>query len=379
MGTQEHYRILPLEMSITVISYTIGVGILSLPRALAQELGTTDGWISIILGGLIFMIFYTLYVRLQRSFPGQTLLQYLGQGPVGRWGARGLAILFIIYFITIMSILVRVMSVVIKMYLLDQTPAEVIVASMLLLSTYAVHKGMQGVIHLNLLFMPIILFVVLAILTVNLPGFKLEPLRPVLAEGILPVLLAVKLTFFAFLGVEILFFLMAYMQKSDLRALPFNLTVGVITLVYMLVTVFSYSIFSLDATHFITFPMLELAKEMEVPGGFVERLEALMMTVWIMTIFNTICISHYLIYSITKMELLSSKYAASTKIKEILPSVILFLAFIVAFIPNSLTETFTFGDWSGWLGGFNVLAGLLFGYLTLWLRKKRTKFWNKST
>ncbi|WP_025027597.1 GerAB/ArcD/ProY family transporter [Caldalkalibacillus mannanilyticus] len=378
MNTQGQYRILPLEISITVISFTIGVGILSLPRALAQELGTADGWISIILGGLLFMVLYTLYVRLQRSFPGQTLLQYLGQGPIGKWGVRGLAILFILYFITIMSILVRVMSVVINMYLLDQTPAEVIVASMLLLSTYAVHKGLQGVIHLNLLFMPIILFVVFSILTINLPGFKLEPLRPVLAEGIVPVLRGIKLTFFAFLGVEILFFLMAYMKKSDLRALPFNLTVGLITVIYVLVTVFSYSIFSLNATYFITFPMLELAKEMDVPGGFIERLEALMMTVWIMTIFNTICISHYLIYSIIKNELLSKTYATSTKTKELLPSVILFFAFIVAFIPNSLTETFTFGDWSGWLGGINVFAGLLFGYLTLWLRKKRTKFWNKS-
>ncbi|WP_025027598.1 GerAB/ArcD/ProY family transporter [Caldalkalibacillus mannanilyticus] len=371
MNNQNHYQIIPIEMSISIMSFIIGVGILTIPRSLAQELETPDGWISIALSGVLVMIIISLYVRLQRYFPGQTLLQFIGKGSIGKWMEKLLALIFFIYFLSIAAFLARILSVVVKLYLLDQTPAEVIVATMLLLTTYAAYRGVQGLVHLNLIFMPIIFLVVLVIITANLGPFSFAPLRPVLSEGISPVLIAVKETFFAFTGFEILYFLMAYMKKSDLRAIPLNITIGIITLLYILVTIFSYSLFSLDATKFITFPTLEIAKEIEVPGGFVERLESLMMTVWIMTIFNTMAMNHFLASTILKDYFTRSKHMVFQKLKAIMPIVVQFIIFIVAFIPNSLPESFTFSDWIGWLGGVLIISGVVFGYLTVWIRKRK--------
>src|SRR5690606_24773618 len=41
------------EMSITIISMTIGVGILTLPRTLARSTQYSDGWMSIMLAGAL--------------------------------------------------------------------------------------------------------------------------------------------------------------------------------------------------------------------------------------------------------------------------------------------------------------------------------------
>lgn len=144
MKYQSRYQISPIEMSMSVLAFIVGVGILTIPRSLAQELNTTDGWISISLSGCIVMIIVTLYTRLQRHYPGLNLLQFLGKDRIGTWLAKLLAILFFIYFVTIGAFLARILSVVVKMYLLDQTPAEVIVGSMLLITTYAVYRGVQA-------------------------------------------------------------------------------------------------------------------------------------------------------------------------------------------------------------------------------------------
>jgi spore germination protein len=152
MQNQDHYRIVPLEMSITLISMIIGVGILTIPRGLAQEVGTPDGWISAILGGLLTMLLVFLYTRLQSHFPGKNLIQYMEDGRIGKWIASATSILFIIYFVAILAFEARILSLVVSMYLLINTPTEVIVALILLTTTYAVSKGTQGIIHLNLFF-----------------------------------------------------------------------------------------------------------------------------------------------------------------------------------------------------------------------------------
>jgi spore germination protein len=364
MKNQDYYRIVPLEMSISLIAMIVGVGILTISRSLAQELDTPDGWISIGISGLMVMVLVYLYTRLQQHFPGQNLLQFLAKGSIGKWLAKLFAIFFIIYFVTVFAFEVRTLAIVIEMYLLNQTPQEVVIASILLLSTYAVSKGTQGIIHLNIMFVPITLFIVLVMLVFNLPSFKFEELRPIMAEGIVPIITGVKLTIVSFLGIETLFFFMANMKKSDLRALPLNISIGVITLIYILVTICSYSVFTLPATKFITFPMLELAKEIELPGAFFERLESLMMTVWIMSIFNTMAIVQLLAVQIIKQEILPTKKGTH------LPTIIIFFVFIIAFNPNSINEVFTMGDWVGRLGVTLFIFGLLAGFITVWIRNK---------
>jgi spore germination protein len=366
MKNQDHYKIVPLEMGISLIAMIIGVGILTLPRALAETTGTADGWISVCLAGCIVMIFVFLYTRLQRHFPEQNLLQYIGNGKVGKWIAKALGLFFVIYFVSILAYEARILSIVVKMYLLNITPSEVVVALILFISTYAVTKGVQGIIHLNIMLTPIVIAVLLFIIVLNV---EIEPnhLLPVMPKGIGPVLKGLPQTILSFLGIEILFFLMANMKSSNIRALPLNLCIGVITLMYLLVTVFSYMVFTLDSSKIIVFPTVELAKEVEIPGGFFERIESFMITMWVITIFNTISIVQLVLANLIKSEFLPQKKALW------LPAAITFFAFILAFIPNSIDETFLLGEWIAYLGSTLFILGLSIGFFTLWIRKRKNK------
>ncbi|MDV2686040.1 GerAB/ArcD/ProY family transporter [Alkalihalophilus lindianensis] len=362
------YSITPGEMCLTLVSMIVGVGILTLPRALASEINLADGWISIILSGGIIVLFITLYVRLQQQFPGETLLEYIGRGKVGKWIARGISLLFLIYFLCLMAYEVRVLSLLMRMYLLDQTPSEVIAALMLLCTTYAVSKGTQGIVHLSLMFLPIVVFVLLGLVSFTSINADYTNLLPIMPEGILPVLTATKVTLLSFLGIEILFFLMARMKKSDLKVFPLITGIMLIASLYLVVTVVTYANFTVDAVIQLAFPTVELAKQLEIPGGFFERLESLMITVWLITIFNTISILQLIFVQLIKKSFMKKNAKANY-----IPVISIFFILIVAFIPDSITEAFMFGEWISWLGTSLYVLSLGCGYLYFWIRKKKNE------
>ena len=360
---QKKYMLTPVEVSVLLIAMITGLGLLKLPNTLAKVMDTPDGWISTLISGIIIMFIVYLYVRLQKNFPGENILQFIKKSTIGFWVTKLLAILFIIHFIGIIAFDVRLLALVLKMYLIDRTPSEIIVAVMLLTTTYAVTKGIQGITHLSLMFVPIVIFILAFMLVFNIPNTHIEYLLPIMGEGVLPVIGGIGLVIIHFTGIKILIFLMAYMGKNDLKALPLNLGVGFTVLIKMTVVAFSFMVFSFELTKFTIFPTIELGKEIEIIGGFVERLESVVLVIWMMTIFLTITIAQFLLEKIIKQEFLRPKKTF------LLQGGVVFTVFLVAFIPDSITElieaiivleTFAMGL---------ILFSLICGYLTLWFRK----------
>lgn len=87
----------PLEMSMTITSMLIGVGILSLPRALAKETVAFDGWMSIVLAGGVAMLLGMLVTKTALRTGGQPFLEY-ASSLISRPLACVLAVLQGIYF-----------------------------------------------------------------------------------------------------------------------------------------------------------------------------------------------------------------------------------------------------------------------------------------
>lgn len=365
--SQNSYQISKLEMTITLVSMIVGVGILTLPRTLASAVGTPDGWMSIIISAAINMLFVYLIVKLHRNFPNLTFLQFICSSSIGKWIGKPLAVLFTIYFLFFLGYEARVLSVMVRMYLLDRTPSEVIVLLIFLTTTYAVTKGVQGIVHLNLLFFPFLLAGLIVLIIFNFPEAQFDAIRPIAAEGFTPILMGVQETLFSFLGIEILFFLLAFMKLKDMKAVSLNLGIAVVTSLYVVITLLCYAVLSLEATEIFVFPVANLVREVELIKGVIERYEPLFITVWIMTIFNTMSIAHFLATKIIKDEFLKKTRFSTIAIW------IAFIAFISTFIPNSIQETFTMGEYVAYLGLGLIIVSLLVGYLFVWFKRNSKK------
>jgi spore germination protein len=61
---------------------------------------------------------------------------------------------------------------------------------------------------------------------------------------------------------------------------------------YLVVQFTTMGVFSHMAIEQILFPAIEMAKEIEVPGGFFERFESIYFTIWIMALFNTTALAY---------------------------------------------------------------------------------------
>ncbi|WP_096187091.1 GerAB/ArcD/ProY family transporter [Evansella halocellulosilytica] len=369
---QSAYQIGNFEMCVSLIAMILGTGIIVLPRGLAAEMDTTDGWISLIISNLIIIFLIFLIVRLQKQYPGRTIIQYLAEGKVGKWISKLLALSFVLYFACITAYLCRFLTIVLNIYLLPETPNEVLMLLLLLLSTYGASKGVQGIVHLNLMFTPFVIFGALGILVFEIPNIDINYFRPVLAEGIKPVALGLKETTFAFLGIEILFFFMAYMKASELRPVPFMVTNTFITFLYLIILLMTYGIFDLNMTKQVTFPLIELVKEVNIPGEFFERAEPFFVTIWLMTMFNTFSLSQMLSTRLLKREFL-------LKVKKMwVSSFFVFIVFILAFLPKSIVELGVLSDLISYMGVLNITFSLLFGYITVWFRRRKSRMNRKE-
>ncbi|MED0676637.1 GerAB/ArcD/ProY family transporter [Aneurinibacillus thermoaerophilus] len=118
-------RITPTQTALTVAHFTIGVSILVLPRIVVDKSGTSDAWISVLLGGFLSLFFGYVAAKLSQQFPGQTFYQY-NQIIAGRFIGTILSIALIIYFILITGYQVRILGETIRLHVLEKTPIEVV-------------------------------------------------------------------------------------------------------------------------------------------------------------------------------------------------------------------------------------------------------------
>ena len=257
------------------------------------------------------------------------------------------------------------MEISVNMYLLNRTPPEVLVAIFLLTTTYSVSKGVKGIIHLSLLFVPIIFLIIIISCIGSFHEYELENLLPILAEKeIVPILKGSLTSSLPFLGdIPILFYFMSYVQK-DLKVLPLTVASILITLTFIFIIISAFALFTVETVQFMTFPFMEIVETIEVPGRFFERLESIVLTIWIMALFTSTAIYQLLTSMMIKDLFLQNRNATW------LSATIVFIAFLLAFFPASLPDVENLGGPITFLGIGITCSGIFFGYLTLFIRKR---------
>ncbi|TMW73995.1 GerAB/ArcD/ProY family transporter [Alteribacter natronophilus] len=370
-----HYTMSPLELSITHISFTISAGILTVPRALVYILESSFGWISVITCGVIVCLYIWLIFLLQKKLGNEGLFDYLKRIGRLKWAGKLFSLLFFLYFLAFFCIEGRILARVVQIYLLDQTPAEVIFLFMVLATTYACSKGVEGIVHISLMYFPFVLSVLAIVVLLNIGNFQVNELRPFVAGDVMESFNILRMFYF-FLGFEIFFFFQKYVnpveadgrKQKKLKPLrTYILGVGSIVFIYGMIVVFSYGVLSVEATKVMPFPTVELSKEVEVLEGLIERVEPLIIVMWIMTIFNTMAILHFLAADTFHAQWLPGKNANTIAFTFGL------LSFMFAFYPESLTETLYMSEWIGYGGWIVVTLFLALGFLTIRKNSRSTR------
>ncbi|AWB45932.1 spore gernimation protein [Paenibacillus sp. CAA11] len=340
------------QAAVIIINYMLGAGILTLPRTTTEAVGTPDVWLSMLLSSIIIWIAGMIVVMLCRRYPGETFFEFAPK-IVGKWLAVPLGLCVIFYFLLISAFEIRIMAEVTGIYLLEGTPYWAIVMIFILIGYYLIAGGLNAITRLFEIILPITLIFFVIVMLMSLKIFDLNNLRPVLGQGIMPVLRGMKPTLLAFTGYEIMFVVMAFMKqpKRGTRSLVGALLVSIgIYLITIIMVVGGLSVVGVKNK---TFPTLDLLRSFELEGLIFERFESLLLVIWIMQIFSTSTITLFAVS-------LGSTQMTRRKINLFL-FIALPLVYLFALMPKSQREAFIMGDM---LGNTSII---LFGGMPLLL------------
>lgn len=265
-----------LFLSVTLVSAT---AFLFAP-AITSAIAGNDGWISVLIVATVFGFLVTLTcVKLAQMYPDQTLIEYAPK-LIGKIPGKLLGLVYILFIIHINAIIVREFGDFLFIAFLPETPLMLFNLVVVLLAAYATRSGLEVIARMNQFVFPLFLFVWFVIVFFNVNNMNFENLLPLLDHGIKPILKG-SLTPNGWRG-ELFLILMFFPHLNRPVEARNTLLIAVVIIGVILTGLIlaSTMVFGAEQDAHFVFPSLALAKYISI-GDFLERVEALIVIVWV--------------------------------------------------------------------------------------------------
>jgi spore germination protein (amino acid permease) len=278
------------QIQITFMQYIflihgaqVGIGLLTLPRELAEKAGT-DGWIAIIIGWLFSTLASLIIIQVMKNFPNGTIIDLVTHY-FGKWVGKIAAFIFVLYFAFLGSIVFVREGLFIQFWVLQQTDLFIL----LLLLSIPSYLIVRNNITILGRYAELVFFMTTWMLFFYFPPLKEAHwlhLLPLIKEGWEPILTAAKTTTFSFLGFEIAFFLYPFLQKKQKASIGIVIANTLTLAVFLIVTIVAFTFYSPDEITQYNEPTINLLKIVEFK--FMERLEIVFLSLYIFVISTTV-------------------------------------------------------------------------------------------
>lgn len=274
------------QIRALVVTVVIGTGVLSLPSDIAGEMGNS-GWLGILIGGLISTIFVIIINKIFHLNPGREFEQ-VGVELLGSFLFKIYLIVFLAYFILLLSTVIRDFSEVVKVYLLETTPQEIVIITGLLAASYMARSEIEVLARMAVVIYPIVLVIPLALFLVTLPVADYTNLFPLFTFNFSSLLRGVLAGLFSYGGYE--FLLLSIPAVENQRETLKYSTQGMLTVIaiYLLMFVVSLAQYGIHQLRRGIWPSIAIVKEISLPGFFLENLDGIVVAAWTMVIFATL-------------------------------------------------------------------------------------------
>lgn len=359
-------RINDKQIGRLLLGYTVGGTILTLPSVTARAFATA-GWYMLIVFGLIFIGGGWLTARLVQKFPDETLAEFAPR-LLGKPLGIALNIILILIFLVMVPFETRLMVEITNIAILPHAPSWFITGFFLLTVVYAVAKGLDTFVQVNEILIVTSIVIGAAVVLMGwqnfnkihlLPFFYLEDFdlkHPEIFFG--PGL--------AFFGYPILFYLAPFLRDAKKMVKPTVRSLVFITLLYSFFTLTVIGVFGVRETVNQGWPALELAKSVNFPGIFLERLDLVLILAWIPALYTTAAASFF--FGVVGLVRL-------LKLRKSTSWLIWGLAVLFYYLSGALTNYFEWNRLANSLGyigvGISLLYPLLLWFAYLWRPQKR--------
>lgn len=275
---------------IYIVIASIGLGFIY-PTDQIAKLGYS--WLAVIfLCTVIAVLQAALLSYLPGKFPGKTIHDY-SESIMGRLPAKIIGFIIFVHFTLSTAIQVRIFSNVIKLYLLNTTPREVVIIAITAAVIYTAIGGMGNILRATRFFVKIaiiglILLIAAAMLskdyTATTFAFNLDPKD---------LFFSIPNAMMLFGGIETVLITSAFARQHN--KLAKNIIYAVlITGTLIIITEFVLLVrFGVGALQHIRYPILYLAGSISLNSTVTQRFDLIFIFSWIILAFSTISICYY--------------------------------------------------------------------------------------
>ena len=324
-------KISNIQIKALIVSSIIGVGVLSLPNQLANAMDK-DGWIAILLTALLIFPIVLVMIQIFEDNPNKDIFQ-IGNETFGKPLFTLCLVIYLAYYIAISAYIARTLGELIKAFLLFQTPIRLISFIFILTVAYAAISEIDVIARLAYILYPLTIGFAIILILVALPGSDFTNILPMFQSDLRQLPNGIRNTIFSYAGFDILLFALPYAEnKSRKRLVKASIySIGIVTVIYIALFMLTLTQLSVAQIKADPYPLLLITKLVDLPGYFLQNLDGVIMTIWIMVIFSTMLPMYY-----SSGKILSKIF--NTKSHSIFILILLPIIFLVAFIPDTIVE-----------------------------------------
>lgn len=324
-------RISIRQLQILLILTLFSSVSLILPR-ITTEHAKQNGWLLVVGATCLTILYGYIITTLGKLFPDKTIVEYSSEilsKPIGLLLCFALVIKLIVF----VSLHIRIFGELVKQTLLKDTPIEVIMIVMLFAVVYLTRKGYEARARIGELIIFLALIPIIFVLIFALPDMRLHNLAPLFTLEYKDFFLGSLWLSVMMTGIELLYIAIPYLRtkkhvtKAVIQSVIF---VGVLNLI---IDVMIIGVFGPNETSKNIWPVMTIMQVIELPGAFIARQDALMMSFWILITFALINCYIFFI-SILLSRIFKTKKANWVNL------VILPFIYVISLIPNNVPQTF---------------------------------------
>lgn len=269
-------KITSKQFMIFIITAQIGVGVLTLPSALAKETGH-DGWISVVLTGFLSTIVLLCIMTLLKRYSDKSIIE-INKLIFGKYLGTINNLIIISYCVFTEGFLLRDVVFAVQMTLLKFTPEPILIFLVAFPTVYLCWYGIKNYCRYGSIII-FLLFIILIIYSLTIKDFRITSLKPMGYAGITSITKGIGVSIFSYLGIElaaIFYPNITDKEKSLKYAILGNLVSGVFFTAVVLITT---GVFGENLLKHLVDPLINIPRIVRIP--YIERIDIYFIIIWL--------------------------------------------------------------------------------------------------
>lgn len=319
----------PLQIVLLLFACRMTIGFIYLPITVTSN--NQDMWIYVIISLFVLVIMSLPLLYLAHKFPDENLFQYC-QRIAGKYFGNVMGLIFICFFLFILTDIMINLFDFIHTTVLPETPAYAILIAMLVPCIYTAHKGLETLGRMSEFLIPYFIFVILIFTFLNIPRMDFSVFLPVLRESSIgDIFLGSYGAAARYYDMLIFAMMMPHLKEKQKINKVFISYILVTTFFLTVFVVSTHSVLGIEFSKHISFPYYKFVRSIEV-FDFIERIESLVVIAWVIIMF--IKFSLYLYFTAIGI---SQIFRIENSNKIITPiCLLLFMVIILFNLPKSV-------------------------------------------